>query len=182
MSRIGKKPIPIPPGVKVSISGSRIQVQGPQGSLAMDIASGISVAQDGQRLLVSRPDNERASRANQGMTRALIQNMVRGVHEGFRRALEINGVGYRAETKGQDLILYLGYSHPVTFPVPAGIKVAVEKNTKVILSGVDRELVGRVAARIRALRRPDPYKAKGIIYEGEIIKRKAGKKAVGTTA
>lgn len=182
MSRIGKKPIPIPPGVKVNISAGHVQVQGPQGKLELNLAPGISVAQEGQRLLVSRPDNQRASRANQGMARALLNNMVRGVHEGFRRALDINGVGYRAETKGQDLVLYLGYSHPVTFPVPAGLKVAVEKNTKVILTGPDRELVGRVAARIRALRRPDPYKAKGITYEGEVIKRKAGKKAVGTTA
>jgi len=182
VSRIGKKPISVPPGVKITIAAGHVQVQGPQGKLEMSLAPGISVTQEGQHLLVGRPDNERASRANQGMTRALIQNMVRGVHEGFRRALDINGVGYRAETKGQDLVLYLGYSHPVTFSVPAGLKVAVEKNTKIVLTGADRELVGRVAARIRALRRPDPYKAKGITYEGEVIKRKAGKKAVGTTA
>jgi large subunit ribosomal protein L6 len=166
--------------VKITVEGGTMSVQGPKGRLQKPVAPGIQIKVEADKALVTRPDNERSSRAKQGLVRALLNNMVRGVHQGFQRALDISGVGYRAEVKGKVLVLYLGYSHPVEYKFPESIEIAVEKTTKVIVRGPDKETVGATAAKIRGFRRPDPYKAKGITYEGEVIKRKAGKKAVGT--
>lgn len=179
MSRIGKKPIVIPQGVKVSVGDQQVSVEGPKGSLSRGIVPGITVAVEDAAVVVRRPDNQRQSRAKQGLMRALIANMVKGVDKGFERALEISGVGYRAETSGDKIVLHLGYSHLVELPIPSGIEIQVEKNTKVVVRGIDNQLVGQVASKIRDARRPDPYKAKGVTYEGERILRKAGKKAVG---
>jgi large subunit ribosomal protein L6 len=178
VSRIGKKPIVIPSGVKVAVAGNRVSVEGPKGKLDQEITSGIAVAVEEGQVLVSRGDNLRQSRANQGLVRALVANMVKGVHLGYRKVLEISGVGYRAETGGRQLVLALGFSHRVEYPIPDGVEVAVEKNTRLTITGIDRQKVGQFTAQIRKIRVPDPYKAKGITYEGERIKRKAGKKAI----
>jgi large subunit ribosomal protein L6 len=175
MSRVGKKPISVPPGVDVEIDGSRVAVKGARGLLERVFPDRVSVAHADGQLNVTRVDDERHTRALHGLSRALLQNMVVGVSEGFRRELTIVGVGYRAILKGSDLELQLGYSHPVKFSAPAGISFEVPEPTKVIISGIDKETVGQVAADIRKLRPPEPYKGKGIRYSDEQVRRKAGK-------
>lgn len=175
MSRIGKLPIEIPKNVKVAFADNALTVQGPNGTLSRQIMDCVSLdIQDGV-LLVVRNDNNISARSAHGLTRTLINNMVVGVTKGFQTDLEINGVGYRAEVKGAELTLSLGYSHPVNFPIPTGITVEVEKMTKISVKGFDKELVGQTAAKIRSFRGPEPYKGKGIKYSDETIIRKAGK-------
>jgi large subunit ribosomal protein L6 len=175
MSRIGKLPIAIPAGVKVIYSAPEIRVEGPKGKLSRSIMDGVAVALDEKAITVSRADDSNKSRAAHGLTRTLINNMVIGVSKGFETALEITGVGYRAEVKGEVLNLSLGYSHPINFQLPAGISVEVEKMTKLKVLGIDKELVGQTAAKIRDFRSPEPYKGKGVKYADETILRKAGK-------
>ncbi len=175
MSRIGKLPIAIPAGVKISLNGNNISVTGPKGTLAQDFHERISVAVEAEQIVVTRPSDEKQDRALHGLVRALINNMVVGVTDGFKRDLEINGVGYRAEISGKILTLSLGFSHPVVYELPEGISVEVEKQTKLSVSGIDKQLVGSAAAKIRSFREPEPYKGKGIKYADERIVRKAGK-------
>lgn len=175
MSRIGKLPIEIPKGVKIGFSDSLLSVQGPNGNLARQIMSNVSLDINETAIVVSRIDETNQSRAAHGLTRTLINNMVVGVTKGFQTNLEINGVGYRAEVKGKELVLSLGYSHPVNFQIPEGITIDVEKMTKLSVKGFDKELVGQTAAKIRSFRSPEPYKGKGIKYADETILRKAGK-------
>ncbi len=175
MSRIGKKPITIPSGVEVALSGTSVSVKGPKGKLQSSISHGVDVKVDAGHVHVSRSGEGKQAGALQGLTRTLISNMVDGVTKGFERVLEINGVGYRAELKGKVLSLALGYSHPVEYPLPEGITVEVEKQTKVTVKGIDKQLVGATAAKIRSFRGPEPYKGKGIKYADERILRKAGK-------
>ena len=178
MSRIGKAPIPLPSGVEVTISGSNVAVKGPKGSLAWSVPYDITVAQDGDNLTVSRPDDERAHRALHGMARSLVANMVVGVSEGFTKELEIVGVGYRAQAQGPEKIeISVGFSHPVYVQAPAGVTFEVPQPTRIVVRGFDKQLVGQVAADIRKLRKPEPYKGKGIRYAGERVQRKAGKSA-----
>ena len=176
MSRIGRLPITIPAGVDVTIDGAEVTVKGPKGTLSHKVASPIAVerAEDGT-LAVTRPDDERTSRSLHGLTRTLVANMVTGVTEGYTKKLEIVGTGYRVVAKGTDLEFALGYSHPVLIPAPQGITFAVETPTRFSVSGIDKQQVGEVAANLRKLRKPDPYKGKGVRYEGEVIRRKAGK-------
>ena len=176
MSRIGKALIPVPAGVDVSISGSSVTVKGPKGSLSRDLVGGITVRQDEGNLVVERPNDERESRSLHGLSRALINNMVVGVTTGFVKELDIVGVGYRAELKGPSAIrLNLGFSHPVDVDAPAGVTFEVPVQTKIIVKGIDKETVGQVAANIRSIRKPEPYKGKGVRYLNEKILRKAGK-------
>jgi len=175
MSRIGKLPIEIPQGVKIAFIDSVLKVDGPKGSLSRKIMDGVSVDLSDKSVVVSRVNDGIKSRSAHGLTRTLINNMVVGVTKGFETALEINGVGYRAEAKGDVLNLSLGYSHPVNFQLPQGITVEVEKMTKLLVKGIDKELVGQTAAKIRSFRGPEPYKGKGIKYASETILRKAGK-------
>jgi large subunit ribosomal protein L6 len=175
MSRIGKKPIEIPAGVKVTLDGNVLSVEGPKGSLQQAVHESAEVAVDANTITVSRVDDSKLSRSVHGLTRTLISNMVEGVTKGFERKLEIHGVGYRAALKGTDLDLSLGFSHPVVITPPAGIQFAMEGNTNIIIRGIDKQLVGQIAANIRKIRQPEPYKGKGIRYAGEKIIRKAGK-------
>jgi large subunit ribosomal protein L6 len=177
MSRIGKNPITIPAGVKVSVQGQRIQVEGPKGSLERTIAPPAQVEVKDNKIIVSRPDDSRKSKAMHGLARTLIKNMVQGVTQGFEKELHIEGVGYRAAVQGQVLNLSLGYSHPVDFQIPKGITIVVDQQTELKISGIDKELVGQVAANIRFLREPEVYRGKGIRYKDEVIRRKAGKTA-----
>lgn len=177
MSRIGKKPIPIPQGVRVAIEGNTVQVNGPKGRLSQTLPVGVSVTADGSVLTVARSSDNRSVRALHGLMRSLLANMVHGVKDGFERKLEIVGIGYRAQLAGQNLQLALGYSHPVIFPLPEGVQAEVEKQVSITLRGADKALLGQTAAKLRALRKPDPYKGKGIKYAGEYIRRKVGKKA-----
>ncbi|MSQ02002.1 MAG: 50S ribosomal protein L6 [Myxococcales bacterium] len=177
MSRIGKQPIAVPSGVTVSLSGNQVKIKGPKGELAQAIATGVKVSQDGGSLSVVRVDDERQSRSNHGLTRALLANMVTGVTKGYERRLAITGVGFKGEVRGKALVLALGYSHPIEFPFPAGITIDVEKATTLIIKGADRQSVGETAAKLRELRAPDAYKGKGIRNEGEHVKLKAGKTA-----
>ncbi|MBP6915300.1 MAG: 50S ribosomal protein L6 [Smithellaceae bacterium] len=177
MSRIGKKPVTFSKNVKVSQKGREVNVEGPKGSLSSMLPDGISMTINDGHLVVERKSNERTARSYHGLARTLIENMVEGVSNGFEKRLEISGVGYRAELSGRDLKLVLGFSTPVQYSIPKGIDVKVDKQTSVIISGIDKQLVGRVAAEIRALKKPEPYKGKGIKYAGEYIKRKAGKSA-----
>jgi len=175
MSRIGNAPIAVPSGVELKVAGGAMQVKGPKGSLARAIPEGIGLElSDGQATL-KRPDDEKPSRARHGLARALLANMVIGVTEGFTRVLEIQGVGYRAEASGKKLNLTLGFSHPVEVEIPDGLKVSVENNTVVTIEGIDKERVGQFAADVRAFRPPEPYKGKGIRYQGERVRRKVGK-------
>ncbi|AIJ20759.1 MULTISPECIES: 50S ribosomal protein L6 [Amycolatopsis] len=176
MSRIGKQPITVPSGVEVTIDGQNISVKGPKGTLSHTVAEPITVerGEDGA-LLVKRPDDERESRALHGLTRTLVNNLVVGVTEGYEKKLEIHGVGYRVQAKGSNLEFALGYSHPVLIEAPEGITFKVETPTRFSVSGIDKQKVGQIAAVIRRLRRPDPYKGKGLRYEGERIRRKVGK-------
>ena len=175
MSRIGKLPIAIPSGVKVSLNGNEISVQGSKGSLKQLLPERVIVAVEAEQIVVSRPSDSKQDSALHGLSRSLINNMVVGVSDGFTRVLEINGVGYRAELSGKALSLSLGFSHPVVYEIPAGIEIEVEKQTKVIIKGIDKQLVGSVAAKIRSFRKPEPYKGKGVKYAEERILRKAGK-------
>jgi ribosomal protein L6 len=176
MSRIGRLPIPVPGGVDVTIDGQTLSVRGPKGTLSHIVASPITVerGEDGV-LQVQRPDDERESRALHGLSRTLIANMITGVTEGYTKTLEIVGVGYRVQARGSDLEFALGYSHPVPVRAPEGITFTVESPTRLRVTGIDKQLVGQVAANIRGLRRPDPYKGKGVRYQGEVVKRKVGK-------
>ena len=175
MSRIGKAPIAIPSGVDVTISGQHITVKGPKGTLSRTIPGEIVVRKEESTLLVERPNDERQNRSLHGLSRTLVSNMVIGVTEGFTKELEIVGVGYRAEAQGANLRLALGFSHPVVVPAPAGISFEIPVQTRVIVKGIDKELVGQVAANIRSIRKPEPYKGKGVRYLNERILRKAGK-------
>lgn len=176
MSRIGKLPVAIPDKVNATVSGTHVKVQGPLGT-AERTFKGVRLEFAGNEITVVPQDGSRTSRALWGLTRTLINNMVTGVSKGFDRVLEINGVGYRAEVKGSELILSLGKSHPVVFPLPAGITATVDKQTTVTLKGTDKEALGQAAAKIRSFRPPEPYKGKGVKYKEEIIRRKAGKAA-----
>ena len=175
MSRIGKSPIPVPAGVEVNISGSDVSVKGPKGQLQLTVAAPITVALAEGQVIVTRPDDERVSRSLHGLTRTLIANQIIGVTEGYTKGLEIVGTGFRVAAKGQALEFSLGYSHSITVDPPAGISFAVEGNTKITVSGIDKQAVGEVAANIRKLRKPEPYKGKGVRYAGEVVRRKAGK-------
>ncbi|GIT75712.1 MAG: 50S ribosomal protein L6 [Actinomycetota bacterium] len=178
MSRIGKAPIPVPSGVEVSISGRQVAVKGPKGALDLEVPGEITVRQDGEEILVERPDDERVNRAMHGLTRSLVNNMMVGVSEGFRKELQIVGVGYRCIAKGTDALeLQLGFSHPVLVEAPDGISFEVPEPTRIIVSGADKQVVGQVAADIRSHRKPEPYKGKGVRYLGEYVARKAGKAA-----
>jgi large subunit ribosomal protein L6 len=177
MSRIGRSPIPIPQGVDVSVSGNHITVKGPKATLERDFHPEMAVSLQDGVLSVSRPTDARTHRALHGLTRSLIANMVQGVTDGFSKVLEIQGVGYRAAAKGKNIELAVGYSHPVPVEAPEGITLTVESPTRLVVSGADKQLVGQIAADIRAHRPPDPYKGKGIRYEGEYVRRKAGKAA-----
>jgi len=178
MSRIGKQPVVVPSGVDVNISGADISVKGPQGVLTMTVPGEIAVAKDDATLVVTRPNDERQNRALHGLVRSLLNNMVTGVTAGFTKELEIVGVGYRAQAKGpKALELALGFSHPVNIDAPEGITFEVPAPTRIIVKGIDKELVGQVAANIRKIRKPEPYKGKGVRYLGEYVARKAGKAA-----
>jgi large subunit ribosomal protein L6 len=179
MSRIGKQPIDIPQGVQVSVDGARVEVKGPRGSLAQAMHPDMLVVVEDGTVRVQRPSDERLHRSLHGLTRTLIANMVEGVTKGFEKRLEIIGVGYRAALKGDALELALGFSHPINFPPPTGIEFEVPATTRIVIRGNDKQLVGEVAAEIRKLRKPEPYKGKGIRYEGEYVRKKAGKAAKG---
>jgi large subunit ribosomal protein L6 len=177
MSRIGKKPIPIPDGVKVQVDGSVVRAEGPKGKLTQPLSTGMTAKVDGNVLVISRGDDSRTARALHGLTRSLVANMVAGVKSGYERKLDIVGIGYRAQMQGKNIQLALGYSHPVIFPLPEGITAEIDKQVSVTLRGADKALLGQTAAKLRALRKPDPYKGKGIKYADEFIRRKVGKKA-----
>jgi large subunit ribosomal protein L6 len=177
MSRIGRKPIPVPAGVTVAIEPERVTVNGPKGELSERIHRDMTVAQDGEELVVTRPTDRGEHRALHGLTRSLVANMVEGVTAGYEKRLEIQGVGYRAQLKGKDLELALGYSHPVPIKAPEGIEFEVPQPTRIVVKGISKQLVGETAANIRKQRKPEPYKGKGIRYEGEYVARKVGKRA-----
>jgi large subunit ribosomal protein L6 len=181
VSRIGKLPIAIPSGVKVSVDADAVCLEGPKGKLITSVPAGVTVKVDGNVVRVIREGEERRLRALHGLTRKLVANMAQGVSQGFTRVLDINGVGYRAEVKGQEIHMTLGYSHPVVFSLPSGVSASVERQVIITLSSADRQLLGEMAAKIRSLRPPEPYKGKGIKYREEVIRRKAGK-AVGSAA
>jgi len=175
MSRIGKKPIPVPKGVTIAVTGDSIEVKGPKGAVTQAIPPGVTFEQDGDQLNARLVRDDKALGKFHGLARTLVANAVQGVTEGFKKELDIVGVGYRAEVKGRQVHFALGYSHPVVFDMPQGVDVAVEKQTHVTVTGVDRQKVGQAAANIRSLRKPDPYKQKGVRYTGEVLKKKAGK-------
>jgi len=175
MSRIGKKPVVLPKGVKITVNGAEAVVEGAKGKLTCPIPNGISIDSKADSITFSRSNDEPQSRAYHGLARALLQNAVTGVTEGWKKELDIKGVGYKAAMEGQALRLDLGYSHPIFFDAPNGIQLAVDKNTHITVAGIDRQLVGQVAANIRQFRKPEPYKGKGVQYTGEVIRRKAGK-------
>ncbi|MFN8482823.1 MAG: 50S ribosomal protein L6 [Anaerolineae bacterium] len=176
MSRIGKMPVPLPKGVTAKIDGSNVTVKGPRGELSRTFYPGIEITEDNGTLTVTRPTDSKQYRALHGLSRALLANMVTGVSNGFQRVLDIQGVGYRAELQGNNLVLSVGYSHPVPIEPPTGIKFSVDKTSRLVtIDGNDKEVVGEVAAKIRRVRPPEPYKGKGILYQGERVRRKAGK-------
>ena len=175
MSRIGKKPIPLPKGVTVKIAGDAVDVQGPKGKMRQVVPPGVVFAQDKDALIATLEREDSELGKFHGLARSLVANAVAGVTDGFKKELDIVGVGYRAELKGKQVHFALGYSHPVVFDVPAGIDVTIEKQTHITVTGIDRQAVGQVAANIRRLRKPDPYKQKGVRYTGEVLKKKAGK-------
>lgn len=175
MSRIGRKPIPVPAGVEVTIDGARVRVKGPRGELERTLSSELTVRRDGEEVLVERPSDEAEHRALHGLSRTLVANMIEGVTDGFRKTLEIVGVGYRAENKPFGLTLHLGYSHTIDYKAPEGIALRAPSPTVVEVEGANKEVVGQVAAEIRGLRPPEPYKGKGVRYQGEAVRRKAGK-------
>jgi len=175
MSRIGKKPIPIPSGVKVNVTAGAVEVQGPKGKLRQPLPRDISFATEDGKLVAKIAGDDRTLAKFQGLARSLVANAVTGVTDGFKKELDIVGIGYRAELKGKQIQFALGYSHPILFDIPTGIEVAIDKQTHLVISGIDRQQVGQVAANIRSLRKPDPYKQKGIRYTGEQLKKKVGK-------
>ncbi len=175
MSRIGRLPVPVPAGVDVTISGALVTIKGPKGTLEHTVPAPITVAQEDGNLVVARPDDERSSRALHGLTRSLLANIVAGVTQGYEKKLEIVGTGYRVTAKGSDLEFALGFSHPVTVTPPEGISFTVESPTKFTVAGIDKQQVGEVAANIRKIRKPEPYKGKGVRYAGEVVRRKVGK-------
>ncbi|WP_250279490.1 50S ribosomal protein L6 [Frankia sp. Cppng1_Ct_nod] len=175
MSRIGRLPIPVPSGVDISVEGSEIVVKGPKGTLNHSVVEPIIVSTEDGQLIVSRPDDDRRSRALHGLTRTLVANMVTGVTAGYSKTLEIVGVGYRVQARGSDLEFALGFSHPVPVKAPDGIRFEVQTPTRFVVHGIDKQQVGEVAAKIRRLRKPDPYKGKGVRYQGEVVRRKVGK-------
>ena len=177
MSRIGMKPISIPPGVKVQVAEGRVSAEGPKGKLAQPVPDGLTAKVEGNQIVISRSGDDRRVRALHGLARALVANMVSGVQDGFEKKLEIVGIGYRAQLQGRAIQLALGYSHPVIFPLPEGVTAEIDKQTAITLRGPDKAVLGETAARLRMLRKPDPYKGKGIKYAGEVIRRKVGKKA-----
>jgi large subunit ribosomal protein L6 len=177
MSRIGRQPIPVPTGVTVAIEPGRVTVNGPKGELSENLPRDITVAQEGDEIRVTRPTDRGEHRALHGLTRSLVANMVTGVTDGFEKRLEIQGVGYRAQLRGRDLELALGYSHPVPVKAPDGIEFEVPQPTRIVVKGISKQRVGEVAAYIRKQRKPEPYKGKGIRYEGEYVARKVGKRA-----
>jgi large subunit ribosomal protein L6 len=179
MSRIGKRPIAVPAKVQVTVDGTKVSVKGPKGELSRELPNNVIVSQEGEILTVNCRDDSRTSRQMHGLSRTLVANMVEGVSKGFERRLEIQGVGYRAQVQGRNLVLNMGYSHQVQIVPPEGVNFAVENNTNVIVSGYDKEVVGNTAAKIRAVRPPEPYKGKGIRYAGEAVRRKAGKTGKG---
>ncbi len=182
MSRIGKLPITLEKGVKATVSGPTVAVEGPKGRLELRLAPAIQAKIEDSRIIVSRAGDSREARALHGLSRKLIANMVQGVSKGFTRLLEINGVGYRAEAKGQAINLTLGYSHPIVYQLPPGVTAKVDRQVTITLEGPDPQVLGTVAAQLRALRPPEPYKGKGVKYGGEVIRRKAGKAAAGGAA
>jgi large subunit ribosomal protein L6 len=175
MSRVGKMPIPVPQGVEVQIAGRRVSVKGPKGELSRELDPEMRVEQQDGQLIVTRPSEQPRHRALHGLTRTLVANMVTGVSDGFTKTLELQGVGYRAQMQGQNLVLAIGYSHPVNVPPPPGIQFEVEGTSKIVVKGINREHVGQAAADVRKIRPPEPYKGKGIRYSGEYVRRKAGK-------
>ena len=175
MSRIGKKPIAIPKGVTVKVDGNVVDVKGPKGQLRQSLPPGVSAAIEDGTLVTKKDSEARELNKFHGLARSLVNNAVQGVTNGWKRELDIVGVGYRAEVKGKQVVLSLGYSHPILFDVPTGIEIAIEKQTHLTVTGVDRQLVGQVAANLRRLRKPDPYQQKGVRYTGEVLKKKAGK-------
>ncbi len=175
MSRVGNRPIPIPGGVKVQVTDGTVRVEGPKGKLALTPHALIAVALEGQQVVCRRPSDERQHKALHGLTRSLVANMITGVTKGYEKRLELVGVGYRAAMQGRNLTLTLGFSHPVVFPVPPDITIEVKDQTQLTIGGVDKQKVGAVAATLRRLRPPEPYKGKGVMYAGEVIRRKAGK-------
>lgn len=175
MSRIGRKPVTVPKGVTVQLQGNRVAVKGPRGELRRTLHPEMQIALDKDQFTVARPSEEKRHKALHGLTRTLVQNMVEGVSKGFSKTLEIQGVGYKAEAKPYGVNLIVGYSHPVKYEAPKGIKISVDNNTVVKIEGTDKELVGQVAAELRSVRPPEPYKGKGIRYQGEQVRRKAGK-------
>ena len=177
MSRIGRQPIPIPQGVKVQIEARTISAEGPKGKLSQPVPAGMAATIENSILMITRDSDHRTARAMHGLTRALVANMVTGVKDGFARRLEIVGIGYRAQLQGRNIQLALGYSHPVIFPLPETITAEIERQVVITLRGPDKALLGETAAKLRALRKPDPYKGKGIKYSDEVIRRKVGKKA-----
>jgi len=177
MSRIGRSPVPVPSGVEITIQGRELTVKGPKGTLERRIPGDISVRQEGAEIIVERPDDERENRALHGLVRSLVNNMVQGVNQEFTKELEIIGVGYRANLQGSSLDLALGFSHPVKVDAPQGIAFEVPAPNRIVVRGIDKEQVGQVAADIRAIRKPEPYKGKGVRYAGEYVARKAGKTA-----
>ena len=179
MSRIGKLPIAIPAGVDVTIDGSTVTVKGPKGTLTRTVHSNMIVEKDGATITVSRPNDEKLNRSLHGLTRTLIANMVCGVNEGFKKELDINGVGYRAEKKGKQLVMKIGYSHDVIMDEPEGITIEVPAPNKIVINGIDKQVVGQFAANVRGKRPPEPYKGKGIKYADEVIRRKEGKAGKG---
>lgn len=177
MSRVGKQPIPIPEGVEISVEGRKVIVKGPKGVLEREIHPGFTLEREDGSVKLIRPDDSKSTRAFHGLYRSLINNMVLGVTEGFQKKLEIVGIGYRAERRGRGVTLMLGFAHPIFFVPPEGVEVKVETPTNLVIEGTDKELVGQVAAKIRSFKPPEPYKGKGIRYEGEHVRRKAGKAA-----
>ena len=177
MSRIGKKPIVIPKGVTIDIKDSNIKVKGPKGELHMPVHPNMSVTLENNEVVVKRPDDIKENKALHGLTRALLQNMVNGVTEEYKKVLDIVGVGYRAEMKGKNLLINIGYSHPIYFMPPDGVAIQTPTQTQIVVTGIDKQLVGSVASKIRSIRKPEPYKGKGIKYQNEVIVRKAGKTA-----
>jgi large subunit ribosomal protein L6 len=175
MSRIGKKPISIPKGVKVDVKPGAVEIQGPKGKLLQPLPPGIGFEVSGENLQAKTLKDDPQLGKFHGLARSLVANAVRGVTEGFRKDLDIVGVGYRAELKGKQVVFALGYSHPIVFDIPAGIDIAIDKQTHITVTGIDRQQVGQVAANIRRMRKPDPYKQKGVRYTGEVLKKKAGK-------
>lgn len=179
MSRVGRKPIPIPSGIDVKVDKNSVSIKGPKGQLKQDFHPRIGINVDAGNILVSRSSDDKLDRSLHGLTRSIISNMITGVTKGYEKALEISGVGYRAQVQGKSLMLTLGFSHPVEFKLPEGIDAAVDKQTNITIKGIDKYLVGQVAANIRSLKPPEPYKGKGIKYSNEVVRRKEGKAGKG---